>query len=121
MSKKINPEQLEKVVKEYLTNYAEDIEEDVKNTTDSALLDLFATIGAMRNRDENEIIQKFELAFQEDPLGAMRCLFYSRDIREGLGERRVFRVILPYIAEKHTEELKHTLGFIPEYGRWDDF
>ena len=30
MSKKINPEQLEKVVKEYLTNYAEDIEEDVK-------------------------------------------------------------------------------------------
>lgn len=94
---------------------------DVKNTTDSALLDLFATIGAMRNRDENEIIQKFEPAFQEDPLGAMRCLFYSRDIREGLGERRVFRVILPYIAEKHTEELKHTLGFIPEYGRWDDF
>lgn len=54
---------------------------DTKNTTDSALLDMFATIGSMRNRSEDDIIQKFELAFQEDPLGAMRCLFYARDIR----------------------------------------
>lgn len=95
---------------------------DAKNTTDSALLDMFATIGSMRSRSEDEIIQKFELAFQEDPLGAMRCLFYARDIRgNGLGERRVFRVLLPYIAEKHTEELRHNIRFIPEYGRVDDF
>lgn len=95
---------------------------DAKNTTDSALLDMFATIGSMRTRSEDEIIQKFELAFQEDPLGAMRCLFYARDIRgNGLGERRVFRVLLPYIAEKHTEELRHNIRFIPEYGRVDDF
>lgn len=95
---------------------------DVKNTTDSALLDMFATIGSMRNRSESEIIQKFELAFQEDPLGAMRCLFYARDIRgNGLGERRVFRVLLPYVAKKHYEELYPNLELIPEYGRWDDF
>lgn len=94
---------------------------DVKNTTDSALLDMFATIGSMRSRSEDEIIQKFELAFQEDQLGAMRCLFYARDIRGGLGERRVFRVLLPYIAEKHTDVLNKNIGFISEYGRWDDF
>ena len=94
---------------------------DAKNTTDSALLDMFATIGSMRSRSEDEIIQKFELAFQEDPLGAMRCLFYARDIRGGLGERRVFRVLLPYIAQKHYEELYRNLELIPEYGRWDDF
>lgn len=94
---------------------------DAKNTTDSALLDMFATIGSMRTRSENEIIQKFELAFQEDPLGAMRCLFYCRDIRGGQGERRVFRVLLPYIAEKHTDVLDKNIGFIPEYGRYDDF
>lgn len=94
---------------------------DAKNTTDSALLDMFATIGSMRSRSEDEIIQKFELAFQEDPLGAMRCLFYARDIRgNGLGERRVFRVLIPYIAEKHTEELKKNIDKIAEYGRWDD-
>ena len=94
---------------------------DAKNTTDSALLDMFATIGSMRSRSEDEIIQKFELAFQEDPLGAMRCLFYARDIRGGLGERRVFRVLLPHIARKHFHELNANLELIPEYGRWDDF
>ena len=93
---------------------------DAKNTTDSALLDMFATIGSMRTRSEDEIIQKFELAFREDPLGAMRCLFYARDIRGGLGERRVFRVLLPYIAEKHTGETEKNLEFVPDYGRWDD-
>ena len=94
---------------------------DAKNTTDSALLDMFATIGSMRNRSEDEIIQKFELAFQEDPLGAMRCLFWARDCRGGAGERRVFRVLIPYIAKKHTDELKDNIRFIPEYGRIDDF
>ena len=54
---------------------------DAKNTTESALLDMFATIGSMRTRTDDEIIKKFELAYQEDPLGAIRCLFWSRDIR----------------------------------------
>lgn len=94
---------------------------DAKNTTDSALLDMFATIGSMRTRSEDEIIQKFELAFQEDPLGAMRCLFYCRDIRGGQGERRVFRVLLPYMAEKHKNELEKNLRLVPEFGRFDDF
>lgn len=94
---------------------------DCKNTTDSALLDMFATIGSMRTRSDDEIIKKFELAFQEDPMGSMRCLFYARDIRGGLGERRVFRVLLPYIARKHFNELNANLELIPEYGRWDDF
>lgn len=94
---------------------------DCKNTTDSALLDMFSTIGSMRNRTEDEIIKKFELAFQEDPLGAMRCLFYARDIRGGLGERRVFRVLLPYVAEKHEKELDKNLRLVSEFGRFDDF
>ena len=93
---------------------------DAKNTTDSALLDMFATIGSMRSRSEDEIIQKFELAFQEDPLGAMRCLFWVRDCRGGAGERRAFRVLLPYIAEKHKSELDKNLRLVPEYGRYDD-
>ena len=93
---------------------------DAKNTTDSALLDMFATIGSMRSRSKDEIIQKFELAFQEDPLGTMRCLFWARDCRGGAGERRVFRVLLTYIAEKHSQLMINILGFIPEYGRWDD-
>ena len=94
---------------------------NAKNTTDSALLDMFATIGSMRSRSEDEIIQKFELAFQEDPLGAMRCLFWVRDCRGGAGERRVFRVLLPYIADKHSGVMAENMKHIPEYGRWDDY
>lgn len=93
---------------------------DCKNTTDSALLDLFSTIGAMRTRSEEEIIQKFDLSFKEDPLGTMRCLFYARDIRGGLGERRIFRILLKHVADKYTEQLRGNLCFIPDFGRWDD-
>lgn len=93
---------------------------DAKNTTESALLDMFATIGSMRTRTEDEIIKKFELAYQEDQLGAMRCLFWSRDIRGGAGERRVFRILLPYIAKKHPNSLIGNVKYIPEYGRFDD-
>ena len=57
---------------------------DCKNTTDLKLLDLFATIGAMREWSENDIIKNFELALQENPLYAIRILFYARDIRGGL-------------------------------------
>lgn len=92
-----------------------------KNTTDSALLDMFATIGSMRMRSEDEIIKKFELAYQEDQLGAMRCLFYARDIHGGLGERRVFRILLSYIAKKYPVDLLENLFLIPEYGRYDDY
>ena len=94
---------------------------DAKNTTDSALLDMFATIGSMRGRTDDEIIQKFELAYHEDPLGAIRCAFYTRDVRGGLGERRIFRVLINYIANKHQEALRNNLGLIPEFGRFDDF
>lgn len=93
---------------------------DVKNTTESAMLDMFAVIGSMRSRSEDEIIQKFELAYQEDPLTAVRCVFYARDIRRGLGERRVFRVLLPYMAKKHPNTLEYNIKLIAEYGRFDD-
>lgn len=94
---------------------------DCKNTTGSAMLDMFATIGAMRNRTDDEVIKKFELAFQEDALHAMKCMFYARDVRGGLGERKVFRTLLKYAANKHTEELRKNIFLIAMYGRWDDY
>ena len=64
------------------------------NTTDNANLDLFATIGALRTADEERIKILFEKAYEEDSLSAVKILFYARDIREGLGERRVFQILL---------------------------
>ena len=50
------------------------------NTTDDANLDLFATIGALRTADEERIKILFEKAYEEDPLSAVKILFYARDV-----------------------------------------
>jgi len=89
-------------------------------STNSALLDLFADLGALRSRAENEIEAKFIKAFLEDRLLATKMAFYARDIRGGLGERRTFRIILKYLANLHPEIVIKNLENIPFYGRWDD-
>ena len=59
-----------------------------EKSTGSDILDLFATIGAIRNAKDGEIIRRFVRAWAEDHDLAMKLLFYARDIRGGLGERR---------------------------------
>lgn len=92
-----------------------------KNTTDHPLLDLFATIGALRTRSDDEIIKKFILASHEDKQGALRCLFYARDVRGGLGERNTFRVIYKYLGDAMPDVVAEYLFLVPEMGRFDDF
>ena len=89
-------------------------------TTGSDCLDLFAAIGALRNAEDQEIIVRFSRAYAEDRDLAMKMLFYSRDIRGGLGERRVFRTILKYLADVQAESVRKNLHYVSEYGRWDD-
>ena len=89
-------------------------------TTGSDCLDLFAAIGALRNAEEREIIVRFARAYAEDRDLAMKMLFYCRDIRGGLGERRVFRTILRYLADAQSGSVRKNLHLISEYGRWDD-
>ena len=52
-------------------------------TTESALLDMFAMGGAMRNRSIDDVTLMFKKAYQENPMYALKCLFYLRDIRGG--------------------------------------
>lgn len=89
-------------------------------TTESDLLDLFGTIGALRTRPSQEIIHKFTKAFAEDQLLAMKMLFYARNIRGGLGERRTFRILIKYMATYHTEIMYKNIDLVPIFGRWDD-
>ncbi len=89
-------------------------------TTGSDCLDLFAAIGALRNTADQEIIVRFSRAYAEDRDLAMKMLFYSRDIRGGLGERRVFRTILKYLADAQADSVRKNLHYVSEYGRWDD-
>ena len=90
------------------------------NTTSNALVDLFATIGSLRMADDKRIKSLFDEAYKEDNLLATKCLFYARDIREGLGERETIRKLLKYVANNHQEALRKNIALIGEYGRWDD-
>ena len=89
-------------------------------TTNSALLDMFAVIGALRSRPSEEIINKFTKAFAEDQLLAMKMLFYARNIRGGLGERRTFRILIKYMAQYHSDIMRKNISLITIFGRWDD-
>lgn len=89
-------------------------------STGSCCLDLFGTIGALRGASDEEIVTRFVRAFAEDRDLAMKILFFGRDARGGLGERRVFRVILEYLARFCPESLRKSIALIPEYGRFDD-
>lgn len=86
----------------------------------SFCLDLFATIGALRRMSEDTVVDRFRLAYAEDPDMAMKILFWARDIRGGLGERQVFRTILKDLAEREPKSVVKNLSLISEYGRWDD-
>lgn len=90
------------------------------NTTGEECLDLFATIGALRNTDEVRIYGAFEDAYREDPLTATKILFYGRDVRGGLGERKTFRTLLHYNAICHPECIEPNIPLIGFFGRFDD-
>ena len=89
-------------------------------STMSGLLDLFGMGAAYRTRSDVDCIMLFSKAYDEDPVYALKCLFYLRDVRGGQGERRFFRVVTRWLANNKTEVMRRNLKFVPEFGRWDD-
>lgn len=89
-------------------------------STNSAIYDMFAFGGAFRNRSDNDCILKFKNALEENESLAMKCLFYLRDCRGGIGERRFFRVCFNWLCNNHPEIAKRNLIYVSEFGRWDD-
>lgn len=89
-------------------------------TTGSCCLDLFATIGALRHVPKEEICLRFMRAYAENRDAAMKILFFTRDVRGGLGERRAFRVITRWLAGYAKNSVVKNITNIPEYGRYDD-
>ncbi len=90
------------------------------STSGSACVDLFGNIGSMRNRSEGEIISMFSKALGENPLDALKILFWSRDIRGGAGERKTPQILLKWLAESYPTFVVKNINLIPYYGRWDD-
>lgn len=89
-------------------------------STQSHCLDLFATVGALRRESDEEITGRFLRAYAENPDLAMKTLFYARDVRGGVGERRVFRTTLRWLAVNEPRSVQKNIPYIAEYGRYDD-
>ena len=87
-----------------------------KSTTDS-LTDLFYKIGGFRGKD---VIPAFVAARVEQPELANRVALWARDVRQGAGERKIFRDILKYLALNDLDSASAVMRKVPELGRWDD-
>lgn len=89
-------------------------------TTGKALVDLNFAVASLRNENEAQIIKRFLPAFYEDQLLALKWLFFLRDVRGGLGERRSFRIIMRSLATSTPELAEKLIALMAEYGRFDD-
>lgn len=89
-------------------------------TTGKELLDLNFAVASLRKMSDAEVAKRFMKAFCEDKVLAMKWLFYARDVRGGLGERRLFRVVLAELVKSNPEMVIPVINLIPEYGRFDD-
>lgn len=90
----------------------------------NAVLDLFASGYACRNNTK-ELERLVREAFLENPLYALRTLYYLRNIRNGTGcgERSIFRHAMRYIISTYPDKFiknKKLITLIPEFGRYDD-
>ena len=89
-------------------------------TSGKALLDLNFAVSSLRSMGDAEIEKKFAAALGENFNLAIVWLFFARDVRGGLGERRLFRVCMRYLCQEFPDTAKKLLSLISEYGRWDD-
>lgn len=83
-----------------------------------ANLDLFSIIGASRGKN---IKNKFVRAWNEDSQLATRILLWAGDIRQGAGERQIFKDLVELLP-KLTKELDSTALFntVVELTRYDN-
>lgn len=90
-------------------------------TTGSELLNFFALIGGMRDRDEQDIIELYQTARKEDKEMADKVVLYSRDVRgPGLGERKIGRILLRGLAILDPAKVKRNFQTFVDNGRFDD-
>lgn len=93
-------------------------------TSGKVLTDFFFMVSSFRNLKESELIKRVvELIKSKDPY-ILKLLFYIRDVREGLGERRLFRIAMKTLCRSGKLDDQFFIDtittYIPMYGRYDD-
>jgi hypothetical protein len=88
-----------------------------RKSTANPVVDLFFKIGASRGKD---ITGDFTAAFVENKDLTLRIAQWARDVREGAGEREIFRNVLKHLEKTDREAASLLIRKVPELGRWDD-
>ena len=90
-------------------------------TSGNHLVDINFAVSSLRGATATDIQNKYQAAFFENPLLAVKWLFFARDIRgNGMAERRLFRICFPWLANARPELVKKLIPLVAEYGRFDD-
>ena len=89
-------------------------------TAGNPLLDINFSVSSLRSKGDGEIVKMFSEAFYFNPLLAIKWLFFLRDIRGGMQERRSFRVCFKWLSTIRPELVKKLIPLCAEYGRFDD-
>ena len=76
------------------------------STSGTKLLDLNFAVTSFRNKSDKAIEDAFANAYYENKLYAIKWLFFARDREEGIGERRLFKVCLKWLANEQPEIAK---------------
>ena len=88
-------------------------------STGKELLDFNFNITELRHANWDTIGEKFSKVFYENPELAIKYWFMVGDIREGLGERNIFKGIMNWMVQNHPDTVEKVYSLIPEYSRWD--
>lgn len=89
-------------------------------STGSYLVDFLGNIASYRKESESEIAKWVDKLYSDDKLAARKLIFYVRDILQGMGERKIARVMLHRLAQIDPENAILNLENVPEFGRFDD-
>lgn len=86
-------------------------------TTYNSNLDMFSMLS--RNMEENKVLTMFKSAYAEDKKLSVANLLYLLDIRDGKGERRLFKICFNWLCKNDKEYSIKVLNLIGELGRYD--
>jgi hypothetical protein len=87
-------------------------------STDDVFLDTFFKF--VRNIKTVDVFKYLDSIYQVDVIKTIILIFQTRDINEGKGERRIFRLCLAWLLQKHSEKFFMVMPLIKNYGRFDD-
>lgn len=92
-------------------------------TTKDTLVDFNFSLPSLRRENDNILKANVERLINDPKYNRetlYRFMFFLRDVRGGLGERRIFKEMLKALAIKEPETVKDFLPYVVEVGRWDD-